>query len=95
MDVQTYWARRDALIAADRSLRRDVVGPYSEDELEADKVVREMRTEEATILWADSSRSFTDAPHTYPGMEFLNGKHVILQSNLVKIISKVVLHCPT
>lgn len=68
--LEQYAKARQALIAEDRRLRRDSTREPSEDELKADKVVREIRAAEAVLVWG---AEHPDIPHPFPGMEFLTG----------------------
>ncbi|KAG1888989.1 Metallo-dependent hydrolase [Suillus fuscotomentosus] len=82
-----YLQRREKLIAEDRALRTDHVrSNYTAAELKADKVVRSIRAKEATTVWGIDHEH---VPHPYPGMEFLNGKDLILQTELYEIVSKM------
>lgn len=73
-----YQAKRAALINQDRALRPDYVtsANHSPVELQADKIVRTIRSEEAISVWA---AEHDDVPHPFPGMEFLTGNIIILR----------------
>ncbi|KAG2034825.1 hypothetical protein BDR03DRAFT_583480 [Suillus americanus] len=83
-----YLQRREKLITEDRALRIDHVrANYTTAELKADEVVRSIRAREAITVWGIN---YEHVPHPYPGMEFLNAKDIILQTDLYsKIVSKV------
>jgi adenosine deaminase CECR1 len=71
-DLAKYEAERADLINRDRSLRGDHVrSSFSTSEAKADKVVREIRAEEASSIW---STEYASIPHPFPGMEFLTGR---------------------
>lgn len=83
-----YLQRREKLITEDRALRIDRVrANYTAVELKADEVVRSIRAKEAITVWGINHEHI---PHPYPGMEFLNAKEIILQTDLYsKIVSKM------
>ncbi|KAF9077125.1 hypothetical protein BDP27DRAFT_1397602 [Rhodocollybia butyracea] len=82
-----YQAERRQLIAEDRSGRLDYKkGPLSEQEALADKVIREVRAAEASSIW---SREYEGIPHPFPGMEFLTGRSIIVQTKLFEILGKM------
>ena len=70
--VQEYDQRRAALIKADRALRIDYISlpPTEYPEHHADKLIRQIRAEEAVKIWGVEHDG---VPHPYPGMEFLLG----------------------
>ncbi|OAX42292.1 Metallo-dependent hydrolase [Rhizopogon vinicolor AM-OR11-026] len=75
-----YLQRREKLIAEDRALRVDRVrAHHTAAELKADEVVRAIRTREAVSVWGVEGK---DIPHPYPGMEFLNGRMLVLRLTL-------------
>ena len=75
-----YLQRREKLIAEDRALRVDRVrAHHTAAELKADEVVRAIRTREAVSVWGVDGK---DVPHPYPGMEFLNGRMLVLRLTL-------------
>ncbi|KAG6872014.1 hypothetical protein C0993_002505, partial [Termitomyces sp. T159_Od127] len=65
--IEAYKSARAALIEGDRSLRRDRQ-QRTEAEVRADRVVRAIRTEEASTIW---NKEHASIPHPFPGMEFL------------------------
>jgi len=67
-----YLAERASLIEQDRALRREFLATNqrSDDEVEADKIVRRIRAFEAGTIWKEEHPSI---PHPFPGMEFLTG----------------------
>ena len=69
-DIQDYFSRRAALIQEDKSLRREnnSLQSLTKNELAADKIVRDIRAEEAVSIWGVEHDEF---PHLFPGMEFL------------------------
>jgi adenosine deaminase CECR1 len=71
-DVAEYQAKRVALINEDRAYRPDYANAAkrSATEIEADKVVRKIRTFEASSVW---SAKHENIEHPFPGMEFLTG----------------------
>ncbi|KAF8163526.1 hypothetical protein B0H34DRAFT_327265 [Crassisporium funariophilum] len=83
-----YQAQRAALIHDDRSLRREYSRAHlwSDKEIEADKIVRRIRTHEAETIWKEDHPS---VPHPFPGMEFLTGKSIIMRTRLFEILSKM------
>jgi adenosine deaminase CECR1 len=68
----SYSAQGNALIKGDRALRADHhPGTVSSStEVQAGKIVREIRALEADSVWAVNHPSFS---HPFPGMEFLTG----------------------
>lgn len=68
--IEAYKAARAALIDADRSLRRDRQ-ERTEAEVRAERIVRAIRTEEASTIW---NQEHALIPHPFPGMEFLTGR---------------------
>lgn len=76
-DVAEYQARRTALINEDRALRPDhATTDRSTVELQADKLVRELRAEEALSVWGAEHE---DVQHAFPGMEFLTGEYQLVR----------------
>ncbi|KAG2020049.1 adenosine deaminase [Coprinopsis cinerea AmutBmut pab1-1] len=83
LKLESYRAAREALINADRALRRDrlpltttinSLGP-GDLETKADAILRRIRQEEADTIWTEVHPSI---PHPFPGMEFLTGTDVSL-----------------
>jgi hypothetical protein len=77
-DLAKYQAERADLIIRDRSLRGDHVHisrSMSEVEVKADKIVREIRAEEASSVW---NAEYPSIPHPFPGMEFLTGIIILI-----------------
>jgi len=70
--VQEYEQKRAVLIKADRALRIDYISSPPTESLEdhADKLIRQIRAEEAVATWGVEHEGI---PHPYPGMEFLLG----------------------
>ncbi|KAF9469287.1 hypothetical protein BDZ94DRAFT_1303779 [Collybia nuda] len=85
-DLAEYQERRATLIRDDRSYRRDIQAPLSPAEIKAEKIVRDIRALEASTIWKQEHAS---VPHPFPGMEFLTGRNLILQTKLFKILSKM------
>ncbi|KAJ4483072.1 hypothetical protein C8J55DRAFT_572012 [Lentinula edodes] len=84
--IEEYEANRKELIFADRAQRADhKKGQLSELEVLADKVIREVRATEAASIW---NREYEGIPHPFPGMEFLTGRSIIVQTKLFKILGK-------
>ncbi|KAJ3880680.1 hypothetical protein F5051DRAFT_480111 [Lentinula edodes] len=84
--IEEYEANRKELIFADRAQRADhKKGQLSELEVLADKVIREVRATEAASIW---NREYAGIPHPFPGMEFLTGRSIIVQTKLFKILGK-------
>ncbi|CAA7271498.1 unnamed protein product [Cyclocybe aegerita] len=83
-----YKSQRAALIAEDRSHRREFrrTNLRSEQEIEADSIVRRIRAAEAETIWKEDHSSI---PHPFPGMEFLTGKAIIMKTKLFEILSKM------
>ncbi|KAF5373693.1 hypothetical protein D9758_000762 [Tetrapyrgos nigripes] len=85
--LSEYTKQRDELIKVDQAQRADRKrGPLSPAEALADKVIRDLRAVEATTLWSAEHPSI---PHPFPGMEFLTGRNIIMQSKLFEILSKM------
>lgn len=68
--LEEHTQKRVALIEADRALRVDNARVSRPLEDHADKLVRRIRTEEATTVWGVEHEG---VPHPFPGMEFLTG----------------------
>ncbi|KAF5373694.1 hypothetical protein D9758_000760 [Tetrapyrgos nigripes] len=86
-EVAEYKKRRDELITQDRALRADHSRePLSPAEALAEEVIRKLKTTEAATLW---SADYPSIPHPFPGMEFLTGRSIIMQSKLFEILSKM------
>nr|BAN05623.1 adenosine deaminase-like growth factor [Flammulina velutipes] len=89
VDLSEYELKKKDLIALDRALRLDSNipnGALSALEKEADSVIRDLRAEEAVSIWAAEHSSI---PHPFPGMEFLTGRSIILQTKLFQIMKKM------
>ncbi|KAL1677389.1 hypothetical protein EV122DRAFT_265877 [Schizophyllum commune] len=85
--VAEWQAARQALIASDRSLRRDTQRPpLSSAEQKAEKIIRAIRKKEAEGIWAAPHEAI---PHPFPGMEFLTGKKIIEETTLFEILQKM------
>jgi adenosine deaminase CECR1 len=69
-ELSAYQEARAALIQEDRCLRRDTLVKYSDVEVKADHIIRDIRTTEASTIWKQEHDSI---PHPFPGMEFLTG----------------------
>lgn len=71
--VESYLAARTALISEERSIRRDFreLQFATEEELQADQIVRSIKLEEAKTVWA---ADHPDIPNVFPGMAYLSGK---------------------
>lgn len=69
-----YMSQRSSLITEDRSLRREFLSSNlksrSSKEIEADKLIRQIRAHEAETIWKEE---YPNIPHAFPGMEFLTG----------------------
>ncbi|OCH95913.1 Metallo-dependent hydrolase [Obba rivulosa] len=95
--MESYLARRKQLILEDRAQRVDAPGAraLSEDEVQADEIVRKIRAAEAISVWAVNSESIFDydpakaSPNVFPGMEFLTARETIVQTRLFKILNKM------
>ncbi|KAL0946743.1 hypothetical protein HGRIS_012921 [Hohenbuehelia grisea] len=86
-ELDKYHAEREALIAEDRALRRDHTRHAPSDaEARADQVIRNIRAEEAATIW---KAEYPDILHPFPGMEFLNGRSIIMKTKLFKILHKM------
>lgn len=68
--LEDYQAERDALIKSDRALRVDHILPNTISERQADQIVRRIRADDAESIW---NAQQDEAPHPFPGMEFLTG----------------------
>jgi hypothetical protein len=75
-----YQSQRSSLVNEDRSLRREFLPSNlkarSDREVEADKIVRRIRSQEAETIWR---QEYPLIPHPFPGMEFLTGNVFELQ----------------
>jgi adenosine deaminase CECR1 len=106
-DVAEYIAKRAAFINDDRALRPDYANAAGRSavEIEADRVIREIRAFEAFSIWDGEHKNIQ---HPFPGMEFLTGtrliaswnnclcifvtaRDIIVQTRLFKILTKVAL----
>ena len=87
-DISTYLADRDNLIKQDRALRVDAakLENLSKIEAEAERIVRELRAEEAVSVWGAEHE---DIECTFPGMEFLTSKSVIVKTKVFNLLHKV------
>ncbi|KAJ3712255.1 hypothetical protein C8R42DRAFT_687427 [Lentinula raphanica] len=82
-----YEASRKELIMTDRAQRADYKkGELSELEALADKTIRQVRRAEAASIW---SLEYEGIPHPFPGMEFLTGRRIIVQTKLFEILGKM------
>ncbi|KAH8826921.1 hypothetical protein DL96DRAFT_1669676 [Flagelloscypha sp. PMI_526] len=87
MDVEAYNKQRMNLISQDLSLRVDTKRPpLSKQEAQADAVVRQIRAEEAKTIWA---AEHPEIIHPFPGMQFLTGKQLVMQTKIFKLLSKM------
>ncbi|KAK0503573.1 hypothetical protein EDD18DRAFT_636779 [Armillaria luteobubalina] len=87
-ELADYEAKRKELISKDRSLRLDVLAQdqLSALEIEADGLMRSIRAAEAESVW---SADYPSIPHPFPGMEFLTGRSIIVQTEIFKILCKM------
>ncbi|KAG9008047.1 hypothetical protein FRB94_013812 [Tulasnella sp. JGI-2019a] len=92
IDLSSYEAEREALIAEDRALRfdhqqkyTDVLGP-KDLLMKADAALRQIRRDEAESVW---SKETEDVPHIFPGMEFLTAKKTIERTKLFQTVKKL------
>ncbi|KAK0483972.1 hypothetical protein IW261DRAFT_1675753, partial [Armillaria novae-zelandiae] len=87
-ELADYEAKRKELITKDRSLRLDVLDEdkLSALEIEADGLMRSIRAAEAESVW---SADYPSIPHPFPGMEFLTGRSIIVQTEIFKILCKM------
>lgn len=71
--VESYLAARTALISEERAIRRDFreLGNATDDELQADQILRAIKLEEAKTVWA---ADHPDVPNVFPGMAYLSGE---------------------
>ena len=53
-------------------------GQLSELEIQADRVIRDIRAAEAASIW---NREYEGIPHPFPGMEFLTGIKIHAEKN--------------
>ncbi|ESK83975.1 cecr1 family adenosine [Moniliophthora roreri MCA 2997] len=82
-----YNAKRNELITADRAARVDHLrASLSPVEQEADQIIRKIRDLEANSIWTADHPSI---PHPFPGMEFLTGRNIIVQTKLFEILTKM------
>lgn len=87
-DLAKHEKDRAALISEDRSLRGDHANAaITPTEIKADALVRELRDAEAVSVWA---AEYDDIPHPFPGMEFLTGRNIIVQTKMFKILTKAI-----
>ncbi|KAI0340075.1 Metallo-dependent hydrolase [Trametopsis cervina] len=91
MTTESYLTRRDSLIAADRRQRLDVgLKTTSETDVQADRLVRNIRRQEALTVWGpDRNLDVDDDTHLFPGMAFLTAREIITQTDLFKIMNKL------
>ncbi|KAK7033986.1 hypothetical protein VNI00_012415 [Paramarasmius palmivorus] len=86
-DLAQYNLKRDELIRADRASRLDHLrASLLPAEQEADQVIRRIRAIEANSIW---TADYPSIPHPFPGMEFLTGRTIIVQTKLFNILSKL------
>ncbi|KAF7359717.1 Adenosine deaminase CECR1-A [Mycena venus] len=86
-DFTHYKQERTALIDHDRSLRRDnSESKVSPAEARADAILRALREKENSCVWGADHE---DVLHPFPGMGFLTGRDMILQTKLFKILAKM------
>ncbi|KIY43531.1 adenosine deaminase [Fistulina hepatica ATCC 64428] len=86
-DFTSYTAARASLIAEDRALRRDYLhGPPSELETKADAIIRSIRRTEADTIWSADHPAIS---HPFPGMEFLTGREIVVQTRIFKALCKM------
>lgn len=71
--IADYQAKRAAFISEDRALRPDYAraAKRSAIEVEADKVIRQIRAFESSSVWGGEHENIQ---HPFPGMEFLTGR---------------------
>ncbi|KAH8117190.1 adenosine deaminase-related growth [Phellopilus nigrolimitatus] len=86
--TETYLAARTSLIAEERSRRHDTsrLQGASKDELEAEEIIRAIKLEEAKSIWFVEHEGVTN---TFPGMEFLSGRSLVVKSKLFQILTKM------
>ncbi|KIJ69088.1 hypothetical protein HYDPIDRAFT_23945 [Hydnomerulius pinastri MD-312] len=85
--LEEYQTKREELIKEDRALRADHAREQATElEIKADRIVRSIRADEAKSVW---EADHDDVPHTFPGMEFLTGKSVIMKTKLFNILRKM------
>ncbi|EKM82478.1 hypothetical protein AGABI1DRAFT_68123, partial [Agaricus bisporus var. burnettii JB137-S8] len=86
--IKEYMKQRNELIHEDRKLRRDyyTTRPRSTLENEAEKIIYQLRREEAESIWQEDH---PDVLHPFPGMEFLTGKKIIEQTQIFKVLQKM------
>ncbi|KAF9051221.1 Metallo-dependent hydrolase [Hymenopellis radicata] len=87
-ELAEHEAKRKELITQDRRFRLDSqdAGNISALEKDADRTIREIRATEAATIWA---HEYPSIPHPFPGMEFLTGRSIIVQTKLYKILQKM------
>ncbi|KAL5511778.1 hypothetical protein ACEPAH_4996 [Sanghuangporus vaninii] len=87
-DHDAYLAARAKLIAEERSLRCDAthLQNASKEELQAEQIIRVLRTEEAESIW---SVEHEDVTNTFPGMQFLSAKKLVMKSKIFQILQKM------
>jgi adenosine deaminase CECR1 len=75
-DVAEYQTKRVAFINEDRAFRPDHANAArrSAIEVQADKVVRQIRAFEASFIW---DAEHDNIEHPFPGMEFLTGTRLV------------------
>jgi adenosine deaminase CECR1 len=75
-DIAEYQAKRATFINEDRALRPDYArsANRSVSEMEADKVIRQIRAFEASSIWDGEHETIQ---HPFPGMEFLTGTNIV------------------
>ncbi|RPD64539.1 Metallo-dependent hydrolase [Lentinus tigrinus ALCF2SS1-7] len=91
--MEEYLRERHELMLKDRALRHDHAAHRkpSLDEIEADAVLRKIRTTEAKTVW--DSKRVVEHPHgfqqMFPGMEFLTARSTIMSTKLFAILSEM------
>ena len=83
-----YLLARARLIEEERSQRCDV--PYIQDATDAEKkasaIVQAIKAEEAKSIWSVDHEGITN---TFPGMQFLSAKKLVVKTKIFQILSKV------
>ncbi|KAI0748686.1 Metallo-dependent hydrolase [Daedaleopsis nitida] len=91
--MESYISQRQELILRDRALRRDHAKAtnLSSDELNADQVLRSIRTHEAANVWGKTLQAehMSGTQQMFPGMEFLTARKTIVDTQIFNILSKM------
>ena len=87
-ELDAYLLARSRLIEEERSQRCDI--PYIQDASDAEKnataILQDIKAEEAKSIWAVDHEGIAN---TFPGMQFLSAKKLVMKTKVFQILSKV------